>query len=146
MDRLNKRVWIDSILRVWMDSRRHWRSTLFIKFEIWRRFFLLTASNFGAKIQINVKQKKWKQPRFFDNFHLSKCSVAEFSVTITTPMQEWWKRGFNLPPPPRPFMFQHSFERQNNSILLHSGLNPALHFWCQQDFLAVWRWNQLKIF
>ena len=25
---LNKKVWIDSILRVWIDLRRHWRSTL----------------------------------------------------------------------------------------------------------------------
>ena len=31
-------------------------------------------------------------------------------------------------------------------ILLHSSLNPARHFCCQQDFLVVWRWNQLRTF
>ena len=31
-----------------------------------------------------------------------------------------------------------------NSILLRSGLYPP--FGCQQDFLVVWRWNQLRRF
>ena len=26
-----KRVWIDSILKVWIDSRRHWQSTLYVR-------------------------------------------------------------------------------------------------------------------
>ena len=30
MDRLNKRVWIVSILKVWIDSRCHWWSTLYL--------------------------------------------------------------------------------------------------------------------
>ena len=34
-----------------------------------------------------------------------------------------------------------------NSILLHSGLNPAWFFFgCQKDFLVVWRWIQLRTF
>jgi ABC-type protease/lipase transport system fused ATPase/permease subunit len=39
-------------------------------FEIWRRFYFLpAASNFGAKIQINVMQKKMKTAKVLDNFH-----------------------------------------------------------------------------
>ena len=34
----------------------------------------------------------------------------------------------------------------SNSILLRSGLYPAWLFGCQQDFLVVWRWNQLRTF
>ena len=33
-----------------------------------------------------------------------------------------------------------------NSILLHSGLNPAWLFWLSTRISVVWRWNQLKTF
>ena len=36
--------------------------------------------------------------------------------------------------------------RTKNNILLRSGLYPAWFFGCQQDFLVVWRWNQLSTF
>ena len=60
-------------------------SDVYLKFGA--DFFLPAASNFGAKIQINVKQKKMKTAKVLGNFYLSKWSVAEFSVTITTLMQ-----------------------------------------------------------
>ena len=38
-------------------------------FEIWRHFFLRAALNFGAKIQINVKQKKMKTAKVLGNLY-----------------------------------------------------------------------------